>query len=443
MPEAKNETQMVTMEELEQATADQPSEAAIKTLKDALEILRPIKDELSQRAQNAINVLAGGEPSKEEELKPGEYPKPLSREVSDKLKEALGILNEHKDEYSDQVKYAIDVLAGAAGYGYPYPSPAYPSPSEEEVKEGQDSQFSHEAVDIALGEAAKNSILVTIIKPGDFVTTTGPVRYSEEILRASVPLWEGAACFCDHFNKSVRNIVGVFYNPYYDDGVKASLRLIDPDVYQFVTQLIADRENNLPIPDVGISADINVRYAQTDDVMDVTKINRVVSADIVFSPAAGGSFDRVLNAAGISSPSTEQNEPATGSPPQEGQSDEELVPVSRVRDLQSTSDKLRVDLKEREEANSKLQGDLGEAVIKYREALLKANPHLPEELIQGSSIEELDASVQKAQTVVEKVKSNIEESTRVPAGSPVRSGPDISEMSTGEKIQYGLAHPPK
>jgi len=450
MPEVKNEEHMVTMEEVEATSADQPSEEAMEALKKALEILKPIKDEVSQRAQHAIDILAGGagygypEPSKEKYPEPREYPEPLSKETTDKLKEALGILKEFKDEYSDQVKYAIDVLAGAAGYGYPYPSPAYPSPSGEE--EGKHQQFSHQALNLALGDPARNSVLVTIIKPGEFNSASGPVRYSEEVLRASIPLWEGAACFCDHFNKSVRNIVGVFYNPYYDEGVKASLRIIDPSLYQFVTQLIHDHENSLPVPDVGISADINVRYAHTDDVMDVTKINRVISADIVFSPAAGGSFDRVLNAAGISLAQEEQNEPEPGSspPPGEGaESEEELVPVTRVRDLQSTADKLRADLKEKETLTMRLQQDIGEAVSKYRDVLLKANPSIPEELIQGNSIEELDSSVEKAHAVVEKIVSNIEETSRIPAGAPVRAGTDISALSPAEKVAYGLAHPPK
>ena len=266
-------------------------------------------------------------------------------------------------------------------------------------------------------------------------------------------MWDGATSFCDHFDKSVRNIVGVFYQPWWDSGIKAKLRILDDTFYNFLSQLIADREANLPIPDVGISADLQVAILSRDDVVDVTQILRVNSADIVFSPAAGGSFDRVLNAAGmkdlaagISLTPSEQNEPQPGSSPEnkEGaESEEELVPVTRVRDLQSSNDKLRADLKEKETLTMRLQQDMGEAVSKYRVVLLKANPGIPEELIQGNSIEELSSSVEKANAVVEKIKSHIEESSRIPAGAPVRSGPDFSSMSPSEKVAYGLAHPPK
>ena len=76
---------------------------------------------------------------------------------------------------------------------------------------------------------AHHIVEVTIIKPGPAqVTVNGDqVCYTEEALQASLPLWEGAACFCDHFNKSVRNIAGVFFAPWYEEGVKAKLRFID------------------------------------------------------------------------------------------------------------------------------------------------------------------------------------------------------------------------
>ena len=449
-------TEELTLEaeeqKVEEAEEKKPSEKAIQALKEALELLKPFKDRFSKRTQFAVDVIAGGagygypepsaypKPYDKEPYKypePGEYPKPLAAEPTDALKEALAKLKPVKDELSDRVKYAIDVLAGAAGYGYPEPY-----------------GVKHELMAAAptTSDLVSHSLEVTIIKPGETkVTLDGKtVVYPEEVLKDSLPLWDGATAFCDHFNKSVRNIVGVFYQPWWDSGIKAKLRILDDNVYKFISQLIADREAKLPIPDVGISADLQVATLSRDGMVDVTQILRVNSADIVFSPAAGGSFDRVLNAAGmkdlaagISLPQSEQNEPETGSPPQEGQSEEELVPVTRVRDLQSSNDKLRADLKEKETLTLRLQQDMGEAVSKYRDVLLKANPGIPEELIQGNSIEELDSSVGKAHAVVEKIKSSIEESSRIPAGAPVRAGIDISALSPAEKVVYGLAHPPK
>ena len=430
-------------QKVEEAEAKKPSESekATQAIKEALELLKPFKEQFSKRVQFAIDAIAGGagygypkpyeykEPYKYPE--PGEYPKPIAAEATNALKEALSKLQPFKNEFSAQVKYAIDVLAGAAGYGYPEPYGV-----KHELMEAQPT----------VSDLPSHSLEVTIIKPGETkVTLDGkPVVYPEEVLKDSLPLWDGATAFCDHFDKSVRNIVGVFYQPWWDNGIKAKLRVLDDNVYNFLSQLVADREANLPIPDVGISADLQVATLSRDDVVDVTQILRVNSADIVFSPAAGGSFDRVLNAAGISLPQERQNEPETGSSPEKGaESEEELVPVTRVRDLQSSNDKLRADLKEKETLTMRLQQDMGEAVSKYRDVLLKANPGIPEELIQGNSIEELSSSVEKANAVVEKIKSHIEESGRIPAGAPVRSGPDFSAMSPAEKVAYGLAHPPK
>jgi len=445
-------------QKVEQAEEKKPSEKATQAIKQALALLKPFKERFSKRIQFALDVIAGAagygypEPSaypKPYEYakpykypEPGEYPKPLAAEATQALKEALSKLQPFKAEFSDRVKYAIDVLAGAAGYGYPEPYAV-----KHELMEAKPTVF----------DLPSHSLEVTIIKPGEAkVTLDGKqVVYPEEVLKDSLPLWDGATAFCDHFNKSVRNIVGVFYQPWWDNGIKAKLRILDDNVYNFLSQLIADREANLPIPDVGISADLQVATLSRDSVVDVTQILRVNSADIVFSPAAGGSFDRVLNAAGmkdlaagISLTPSEQNEPQPGSSPDSSQetgaeSEEELVPVTRVRDLQSSNDKLRADLKEKETLTMRLQQDMGEAVSKYRDVLLKANPNIPEELIQGNSIDELDSSVEKAHAVVEKIKSSIEESSRIPAGAPVRAGIDISALSPAEKVVYGLAHPPK
>ena len=156
----------------------------------------------------------------------------------------------------------------------------------------------HQNVVSSVLDEVNHVVDVTIIRPGEArVTFDGaPVSYTEEALQSSLPLWEGAACFCDHFNKSVRNIAGVFFSPWYDDGVKAKLRFIDDTLYGMVARIVADRDVGLPVPDIGISADIAINGEPTDNTFQVTEISQVISADIVFSPAAGGSFDRILNA---------------------------------------------------------------------------------------------------------------------------------------------------
>jgi thioesterase domain-containing protein len=115
---------------------------------------------------------------------------------------------------------------------------------------------------------------------------------------------------------------------------------------------------------------------------------------------------------------------------------ETLVPEKRIRDLQSTADRLRNQVKAQEAATQELQGNLTEAIDKYRQALLQQHPQIPADLVKGNTVAELDSSLEQAQAVVDKVKQHLAE--RVPAGAPQRSGIDISSMSPGEKITYGL-----
>lgn len=81
------------------------------------------------------------------------------------------------------------------------------------------------------------------------------------------------------------------------------------------------------------------------------------------------------------------------------------------------------------------------AVAKYRAQLLSAAPEIPEELVKGESVEEVDAAFSAAHDLVERVRRKLEAqvaSARVPAGAPARSGPDLSALSPKEKIAYAL-----
>jgi hypothetical protein len=315
----------------------------------------------------------------------------------------------------------------------------------------------------SLFHVANHVIEVTIIKPGPAKVKIGgaQVSYSEEALKKSLPLWEGAAAFCDHFNKSVRNLAGVYFSPWWDGGVKAKLRFTDDTLYHLVEQIIRDRERGLPVPDIGISADIGIKVDKTlrgmpsDHTIEVQEITHVVSADIVFSPAAGGSFDRVLNQVRQQLEESHRLEEScrlgiTDDRNKE-QSDKEHVPSSpflvpyekRVRDLQSANDKLRAQIKnqqelvsEKERLISGLQSALEVAVAKYREYLLAQHPEIPPELVKGNTIEEINDSFLEAQKVVERVHQHLEEG--IPAGAPARSGIDISALSPRGKIEYGL-----
>lgn len=85
-----------------------------------------------------------------------------------------------------------------------------------------------------------------------------------------------------------------------------------------------------------------------------------------------------------------------------------------------------------------------EAVNAFREALRMAHPELPPDLIRGETVQELDESVAGAQALVDKVRAALERertASRVPAGAPVDSGPDLSGLSARDKIAAGVTHP--
>ena len=81
------------------------------------------------------------------------------------------------------------------------------------------------------------------------------------------------------------------------------------------------------------------------------------------------------------------------------------------------------------------------AAQRYRELALHQSPELPQELVTGETVEEVEQAVQRARETVSKVRGHLEsqaQAGRVPVGAPARSGPDLSGMSAEEKIQYGL-----
>lgn len=168
---------------------------------------------------------------------------------------------------------------------------------------------------------------VTIIRPG--ISANG-LRYSREVLAASLPLWHGASAFCDHptsldgtraGGRSLRDLVGVYSDPHLDHfgAIRATLAFNPAGAWLagVVEGLIADRAAGRVTPNVGISADMFVLKApgtpiaradgQQMPTWDVGKVIRVNSADLVINPSAGGSFDRILEAAELANMAVQED----------------------------------------------------------------------------------------------------------------------------------------
>jgi chromosome segregation ATPase len=100
----------------------------------------------------------------------------------------------------------------------------------------------------------------------------------------------------------------------------------------------------------------------------------------------------------------------------------------------SEADTLRAQLAESDERAKATAG-------RYRELALRTEPAVPAELISGDTVEEIDASLEAARSMVGRVRTHLEEQAqarRVPVGAPQRAAPDVSALTPEQKIRYGL-----
>ena len=82
-----------------------------------------------------------------------------------------------------------------------------------------------------------------------------------------------------------------------------------------------------------------------------------------------------------------------------------------------------------------------QAVAKYLTMAKALNPAIPEGIIAGECIEEIDASVEKGKAIVEAVRKAMEaeaKEAKVPAGAPTRGAINLEGLSPREKIAAGI-----
>jgi len=131
------------------------------------------------------------------------------------------------------------------------------------------------------------------------------------------------------------------------------------------------------------------------------------------------------------------------------QRDKELVSrSSRISELeQLVADRdsqiaaLKQSVAELEEKLADLNNALTQTVASYRALVIKSNPGVPEELITGDTVEDIDESLANAQTLIDRVRQRLEAeiaAAKVPAGAPQRVPVDLSALSPREKIRYAI-----
>jgi len=107
---------------------------------------------------------------------------------------------------------------------------------------------------------------------------------------------------------------------------------------------------------------------------------------------------------------------------------------ARIAELQAEVESLRAEGVAISEAHA-------QAIAKYLDAVRLANPAIPRDIIAGETIEDIDASVEKARTIADAVRQNLEaqaKEARVPAGAPTRDTISLEGLSPREKIAAGI-----
>ena len=110
---------------------------------------------------------------------------------------------------------------------------------------------------------------------------------------------------------------------------------------------------------------------------------------------------------------------------------------AQLNDSKETLEAASADIEVRNDAYQ-------DAVTRLAEALRKANPSVPPELIRGETPGELQASVESASALVTKVREQIDAeraAVRVPAGAPPADTPSLDGLSARDKIAAGIKHP--
>ena len=115
---------------------------------------------------------------------------------------------------------------------------------------------------------------------------------------------------------------------------------------------------------------------------------------------------------------------------------------ARIAHLEAALGEAEDAAKRRDEEMEGVNARLAQAVELYRGSLLASEPDVPEDMVQGSTVEVVQESLARVRQMVEKVRGRLEARAsleRTPLGVPARSAPDLSALSPQEKILVGLS----
>jgi len=112
---------------------------------------------------------------------------------------------------------------------------------------------------------------------------------------------------------------------------------------------------------------------------------------------------------------------------------------ARIAELEANLDEADQNFASLNSQVSQLKKAHGQAVVKYLDAVRLANPTIPQDIIHGDTIEDIDTSLSQAISIAERVRSRLEaqaKESKVPSGAPPRG--EISLEGLREKIAAGI-----
>jgi hypothetical protein len=118
-----------------------------------------------------------------------------------------------------------------------------------------------------------------------------------------------------------------------------------------------------------------------------------------------------------------------------------LEDTGKLAELETALNETRQSLAARTGDYDRLKAALDDTVSAYRKLAVSSSPLYSDDMISGSSVEEIDASIKKVNGLVKKMRSTLEAELKdltIPAGAPERSAPDLSGLSPRDKIKYGI-----
>jgi len=113
----------------------------------------------------------------------------------------------------------------------------------------------------------------------------------------------------------------------------------------------------------------------------------------------------------------------------------------RITELEASLSEARKSVESLRAEGAAISEARDQAVSKYLNMAKALNPAIPEDIISGETIEEIDASVDKGKAIVEAVKKAMEseaKEAKVPAGAPTRGSINLDGLSPREKIALGI-----